>query len=147
MFPCFHRYFNEQLHQAKLAGHHKLEVKCMVLRGNHLDFLQCISIFKKYIFNSPGIFLFLYNVREDNWSHWIWIKSSNFPSKNSCPRARAKLQQCWLDSDEKPYRSQTLLYMYHPMKLVLASNINGIPFLGFFQVFSVLKFCLHLWWF
>lgn len=142
MFLCFQRLFSGELYQQSLADHHNLEVKCVILRANHLDFLQCISVFKKYIFNSPG-HLFFGSVREDNWSHWICIKSSNFPSNNSCLRARANLQHCWLDRDEK----QALLYIYHPMKLVLVSNTHGIPFLGFFQFFSVLKFCLYLWWF
>lgn len=46
----------------------------------------------------------------------------------------------------KTWWSQMLLSTYQPIKLILVIFMAFL-FLGFLQSFSVLKFCLHLWWF
>jgi hypothetical protein len=154
--PVLSEAFHWGLPSDKVAGYHTLEVKCTVFRASHLDFLWCISIsistsmsISIYLSKSAKSTVVFGNVREDNWSHWICIKSINFLSHNRCPRARSQLQQHRLDRTEKFDWSQIQLYIYNPMKLVYTTNICSIPsclflFFSFYHFFSILKFCFHL---
>lgn len=103
----------------------------------HINFLNI------YIYlTAQRIFFFFFLVMSEKTIEVteFALRAETFPETIILPKG--KTSAMFVHRDEKPDWSQTLLYIYNPMKFVLVSNIDGFPFLGFFQFFSVVKFCL-----